>query len=111
MLTLHQGRGAFFFQEGLLVQDLLELAAVGGGIVGSLLQKFLELRFQLGSLRSILPTLKPPPGKGMTSAFREPVICWIRVSFEAIMVEMAVRMACWSGASSSVGELWQYFFP
>ena len=37
MLTLRQDRSAFFFQEGLLVQDLLELFAVGSRIVGGLL--------------------------------------------------------------------------
>ena len=57
------------------------------------------------------PRLMPLPGNGMTSASNASVIWRMRLSKSGRTVLRAAMIACWSGASSSVGELWQYFLP
>ena len=52
-----------------------------------------------------------PPGNGMISVSMASVICRIRLFLSAMALFRAARIACWSGASSNVGELWQYFLP
>ena len=49
-----------------------------------------------------------PPGNGMISVSMAAVICRIKLFLSAMAVFRTARIACWSGASSSVGELWQY---